>query len=179
MVAEAIGVDAPSNRLVTMLDEKGRPVQGVLVEWHERNSLKDLALTDQAAFKRLIASEEFREAMIGLDALDYLVNNLDRGTNFGNYLYEFTPDGKLKLTAIDHGLTFTSTKERANIDLYTRELPERYPPDLAANLEKLSKNRAEFIEKIRPFVGDAAVEGFVYRLDIMIKDMHAKQAHAT
>ncbi len=170
MVAEQLGIDAPRGKLVTIGDK-----QGVLIEWREQNSLSDLALQDPEGFKRLIESEAFREALQTTDALDYLINNLDRATNFGNYLYEFTPDGKLKLTPIDHALTFTSTRERASIDAYTRELPERYPPDLVQRLEQLSKNRAEFIEKIRPFVGDAAVEGFSHRLDIMIEDMHVKQ----
>jgi hypothetical protein len=170
MVAEKLGIDAPKGKLVTIGDQ-----QGVLIEWREQNSLSDLALQDPQGFKRLVESEAFKEALQTTDALDYLINNLDRGTNFGNYLYEFTPDGKLKLTPIDHALSFTGTKERASIEAYTRELPEQYPPDLVEHLEKLSKSRAEFIEKIRPFVGDAAVDGFVHRLDIMISDMHAKQ----
>lgn len=168
MVAEALGLDAPKGRLATIDGE-----QGVLVEWRASNSLKDLAITDPQGFMRLVRSKTFRDAMTSVDALDYLVNNLDRGTNFGNYLYEFTPDG-LKLTPIDHGLTFTSTKDRASIEAYTRDLPEKYPPDLAANLERLDRNRGEFVEKLRPFVGDAAVDGFVHRLDIMLEDMRMK-----
>jgi hypothetical protein len=81
----------------------------------------------------------------------------------------------LKLTPIDHGLSFTSTKRRASIGDWTRELPEHYPPKLAEKLETLSHDRAAFVEEIRKFVGDAAVDGFVERLDIMIADMHAKQ----
>ncbi len=173
MVAKELGHDAaPQGRLVTI---EGK--EGVLIEWRESNSLADLARKDHAAFKQLIESEQFREAMVSMDALDYLINNVDRGANFGNYLYEFQ-GGQLKLTPIDHALSFTSTKERANIEGFTRDLPEKYPPGLAEKLEGISRNRSEFIEKIRPFVGDAAVEGFVYRLDIMIKDMHSKQKPA-
>ncbi len=173
MVAKELGYEAaPQGQLVTI---EGK--QGVLIEWRESNSLADLARKDHAAFKRLIESQEFRDAMVNMDALDYLINNVDRGANFGNYLYEFQ-NGQLKLTPIDHALSFTSTKDRASIEGFTRDLPEKYPPDLVTKLEGISKNRAEFIEKIRPFVGDAAIEGFVHRLDIMIGDMHKKQQAA-
>lgn len=172
MVAEEIGVDAAKGRLVTI---DGEP--GVLIEWKDKNTLADLAIADPTEFRRLIASEEFRQAMMSVDALDYLVNNLDRGFNFGNYLYEFQ-GGKLKLTAIDHGLTFTATQERADVYAFTRGLPEEYPPDLVKSLERLDANRAAFIEKIRPYIGDAAVEGFNFRLDKMLADMRARQRTA-
>ncbi len=82
--------------------------------------------------------------------------------------------GKLTLTAIDHGLTFTSTKARADVTGYTRDLPETYPADLRANLRKMDQSRAEIAEKIRPFVGDEAVAGVMHRLDVMLNDMAAK-----
>ncbi|MGI8928514.1 MAG: hypothetical protein ACR2H0_03470 [Candidatus Limnocylindrales bacterium] len=168
--AIAVGVSAPRARLVTINGQKG-----VLVEWQQKNTLADLALTDRAAFDRLIKSEKFKDAMGSLDALDYLINNLDRALNFGNYLYEFLPNGTLKLTAIDHGLTFTSTKERASVVGWTRELPESYSADLKKNLTELGANRDAFIAQIRPFIGEEAVPGVLQRLDTMLSDMRAKE----
>ena len=174
IVAEEIKVPAPRGRLVTIRNQKGVLQKGVLIEWKEKNTLRDLAIADPTAFKRLVNSAEFKRAMTSLDALDYLINNLDRHMNFGNYVYEFLPNGDLKLTAIDHGLTFTSTKERADVTGYTRDLPDTYPPDLVTNLTTLEKNRAAVSERIRAFVGDEAVVGFNHRLDVMLRDMRAK-----
>jgi hypothetical protein len=170
MVAEQLGVEAAQGQLIEIDGKKG-----VLIEWQEKNTLRDLRIADEVAYKRLVESEQFRDAMTSLDALDYLINNLDRGLNTGNYLYEFQ-NGQLKLSVIDHGLTFTATKDRAEIAPFTRGLPEKYPPELVTKLEQLAANRTEFIEKLRPLVGDAAVEGFDHRLTVMINDMRAKNA---
>ena len=169
ITADEIGVAAAKARLVT-IDKK----PGVLIEWHPKNTLADLAITNYPEFLRLTNSEKFKAAMNNLDALDYLINNLDRARNFANYLYEFTPDGTLKLTAIDHGLTFTSTKERAQISGYTRDLPETYSPEMAQKLRDLSANRSDFVNKIQPFVGAEAIPGVLHRLDAMIADMTVK-----
>jgi hypothetical protein len=152
--------------------------QGVLIAWRDKNSLRDLALTDYAAFTRLIESEEFRQAMTSVDALDYLINNLDRGVNFGNYLYEFV-GGKLHLTPIDHGFAFTSTSERAEITGKTRGLPESYDPLLAGRLRELHNNPDDFLNKIEPFVGKQAIPGIRHRLERMYQDMVAKEQAGT
>jgi len=169
IAGEAIGVPVPDSRLATVGGE-----EGVLIAWHDKNSLFDLAAADPSGFIRLIGSEEFRGAMRSVDALDYLINNLDRGVNFANYLYEFQ-SGVLKVTPIDHALSFTSTAERADIVGQTRGLPESYPSDLAQKLKDLHANPEPFLEKIRPLVGDAAVDGVRHRLDVMYNDMLAKQ----
>jgi len=170
-VAKKLGYeDAPQGKLAT-IDGK----EGVLIEWKEKNSLADLANKHPDEFRQLIESDEYRQAMVTMDALDYLINNLDRGSNFGNYLYEFE-GGHLKLTPIDHALSFTATQERASIEGFTRELPKEYPQELVDNLTKISKDRAAFMDEIRPLVGDTAAKGFEHRLDIMIKDMQSKQA---
>ncbi|MBA2382978.1 MAG: hypothetical protein H0V73_12780 [Chloroflexi bacterium] len=171
---EALGIDSPDVRVAT-ITRGGVQEKVVLVEWHAKKSLQDLFDENKPAFQRLVESEQFRQAITSLDALDYLINNLDRARNFGNYLYEFLPDGSLKLTPIDHALSFTSTKERADIEGWTRGLPEFYPAKLAAKLHELRANRDAFIEKIRPLVGDEAIPGVIHRLDVMIQDMIEKE----
>jgi hypothetical protein len=172
MAAWELGIQIPGARLVTIGTQ-----QGVLIEWHDKNSLRDLALTDYAAFTKLIESEEFRQAMTSVDALDYLINNVDRGVNFGNYLYEFV-DGKLHLTPIDHGLSFTSTSERAEITGKARGLPESYDPLLAGRIRDLHKNPEDFLSRIEPFVGKQAIPGIRLRLERMYRDTLVKEQAA-
>ncbi|HXK39456.1 MAG TPA: hypothetical protein VJ837_01355, partial [Candidatus Paceibacterota bacterium] len=170
IAAQELGIPSAKAKLVTIDGQKG-----VLIEWHAKNTLEDLKVQDRAAFDRLVNSEKFKQAMRGVDALDYLIDNLDRSHNWANYLYEFTPTGELQITVIDNALTFTSTKGRADIVGSTRGLPESYSPDLVTKIRDLSKNRDEFVEKISPLVGNEAIPGVLYRLDMMLKDIEAKE----
>jgi hypothetical protein len=172
IAAEALGIETPDVDLV-----KIGTMSGSLTKWEPRQSLWDLKDSDPDLFQEIIRSPEFKQAQAGIDALDYLVNNLDRGQNFGNYLIELTPEGKLvSLVPIDHDLTFTSTGMRTNLPDWTRPLPYEYSPQMQTKLQELAANREAFIEAIRPLVGDAAIPGVERRLNELLKDMRDKQA---
>jgi hypothetical protein len=122
-------------------------------------------------FRQLQKDRNFYEAWHNVQALDYLINNLDRMQNFGNYLIELGPQGEFrKLIPIDSELSFTSTSERAIIFRKTEVLEKivLYEP-MIDKLIELGKNRSSFQAEIEPLVGKEAVAGVMNRLDQLIK----------
>lgn len=174
LTAGRLGIETPNVDLVRL---GTRP--GSMTEWIGLNSLGRLEKSDNAEFQRIVKSEEFRKLRATVDALDYLTNNLDRNRNYGNYLFELGPDGKvIRVVPIDHDLTFTSTVGRANLEAYTRPLPDTYTPDMVDKLVRLSADRQAFIDEITPLVGKEAIPGVLHRLDILLNDAQLKQPAA-
>ncbi len=164
MAADALGVFTPRVELVTIGNEHGS-----LTEWHQAESLGDWANANRAEFAELKQSPEFRRDMDAIDTLDYLINQVDRRQNLGNYLVEFTPDGTfVRLVPIDNELSFTSTRERAKVGQFAADLPTQVPAEMQARLERLGKDRAAFVEAIKPLVGEEAIPGVLHRLDLLL-----------
>jgi hypothetical protein len=171
IAASVLGISTPEVRLVSINGRKGS-----LTPWVQPKgggqvmSLADFALQDEARFNALQKTPEFKQALSGIQALDYLINNLDRVNNTGNYLIELDDKQRFKaLIPIDQELAFTHTSDRAIIPLKTGQMPDRWTPELADKVAKLHENPGEFIRKIRPLVGDAALDGVMARLS----DLHA------
>lgn len=182
-----LGLDTPGVELVEL--EGGT---GSLTKWIEPKNKTKPELMSLADYLRptektsdleadqrlddLKGKPEFQEAWNNIQALDYLINNVDRYQNFGNYLIEFTPSGEfLRLTPIDSELSYTTTEGRAVIEKKTSFLEDiSYTQTMADKVRELGKNRAAFADKIRPLVGDAAVEGVMTRLDQLITDANKK-----
>lgn len=172
IAATRLGIDTPAVQVVTV---DGIP--GSLTEWRSGGyeSLGKMATTDQAQLKAVIRSEEFLRQKAAIDALDYLVNNLDRGQNLGNYMVKLRPDGSVEhVLPIDHDLTFTSSMARAMIEDRTAGLPATYSDEIATRLRSLSADRAAFTQQIRPLVGDEAIPGVLHRLDELVADIELK-----
>lgn len=169
--AQTLGVDTPGVQLVVINGRKGS-----LTEWVEgTQSLADFAREKPAEYAAMKRTPEFEQAMASIHALDYLINNLDRVQNLGNYLIELTPDGKfMSLKPIDSELSFTSTRARAIIPQKTSGLPETYSPDMAARIKRLHEDSAAFIDTIRPLVGDRAIPGVMHRLGELYNDAVAR-----
>ena len=173
LVATELGLFTPHVELVVINGRKGS-----LTEWVEQISLQELT-KDRPRFDALTRSPEFQRARDVIEAFDYLVNNVDRVNNKGNYLVEFKPDGSFgRLIPIDHDLTFTSSRARAQITEFASGLPKAYSAETKAALEKLQANRDAFKESIRPLVGDEAIEGFVQRLDELVADARLSDARS-
>ena len=114
----------------------------------------------------------FRDAWNNIQAVDFLINNLDRVQNYGNYLIELEADGSTfkRLVPIDSELSFTTTAERAVIEKKTEFLDRIDLSDaMIDRLLKLSAERHQFADQIRPLVGDVAVEGVIHRLDQLVE----------
>ncbi|HUP87404.1 MAG TPA: hypothetical protein VM143_17265 [Acidimicrobiales bacterium] len=170
-VANQLGIDTPEVRSVVIGNEKGS-----LTRWEGGTiSLKKLRDKDPDAFRRVVSSSEYRRQRNAIDALDYLTNNVDRGQNLGNLLVQLDTHGELvRLIPVDHDLTFTSTIEHAVIENFTRPLPPEYSPEMRANLERLSADRAKLIEVLTPLVGERAIPGVLHRLDELVVDAKRK-----
>lgn len=167
IAAGALGVATPEVRLVSI---NGR--RGSLTTWIEPKggghvmTLSDFRDNHQAEFVAMKETPAFKQALGGIQALDYLINNLDRVNNTGNYMIELDEHRQFKaLIPIDQELSFTHTGERAIIAKKTEFFPEQWTPALAEKVAKLKANPGEFITKIRPLVGDGAVAGVLKRLD--------------
>ena len=166
--------------------------EGSLTEWVEKvgpNGEKTISLadylrptkdtTDVDAHNRLVdlrKEKGFAEAWANVQALDFLINNVDRYQNFGNYLVEFDAAGNFKaLLPIDSELSFTATAGRAVIELKTSFLENlTYSQATADKIRELSANREAFADQIRPLVGDQAVAGVMARLDELVADADRK-----
>ena len=178
MAAEKLGIATPKVKLVEINGRKGS-----LTEWVEPTatvnkvmSLEDFSTKHRLLYDNMVGGKDFKAAMAGIDALDYLINNLDRGQNLGNYMIEVDQHNNfVGLKPIDHDLTFTSTRGRAVTENWTRDLPESYSPDMIKRLRDLDAGRGAFLESIRPLVGDEAIPGVARRLDELITDMWAKE----
>ncbi|HEX5013959.1 MAG TPA: hypothetical protein VFV72_07330 [Candidatus Limnocylindrales bacterium] len=172
LAAKDLGFRTPH---VELVDIGGR--KGSLTEWWEMESIEDFAKRDEPAFQALQATPEFKHARARLDALDFLINNVDRGLNTGNYLIEFGPDGSFKdLHPLDSELSFTSTVERARVGVYANDLPRTYDAEMIGNLQDIGRNRQAFVDKLRPLVGDEAIPGILARLDQLLGDAAMKGA---
>ena len=164
VASEALGLPTPHVELVQIGSERGS-----LTDWVQQESLESYIKRDPAGFAELRHEPEFKAAQDAIDTLDFLINNVDRAQNKGNYLIEFGPDGRFKtLTPIDSELSFTSTKERARVGQYANDLPATMSADMAERLGRLSRNREAFVEAIRPLVGEAAIPGVLDRLDTLL-----------
>jgi hypothetical protein len=172
LAAKDLGFRTPHVELVEIGGRKGS-----LTEWWDMESIEDFAKRDEAAFQALQATPEFKHARARLDALDFLINNVDRGLNTGNYLIEFGPDGSFKdLHPLDSELSFTSTVERARVGVYANDLPRTYDSEMIAKLQDIGRDRQAFVDKLRPLVGDEAIPGILGRLDQLLADAAAKGA---
>ncbi len=175
ITAEALGIRTPHVELVTIGGERG-----TVTEWWDQQSLADYVKADPGGFNALRRTEAFRASMARIDTLDYVINQVDRVQNLGNYLIEFHPDGTFKdLHPIDNELSFTSTRERAKVGAYAHDLPESYDDATVKKLEALGRDRNGFIERIAPLVGDEAVPGVLHRLDALLADMRVKRRTGT
>ncbi len=170
--AGELGVGTPE---VSLVEINGR--KGSLTKWVDSGpggevmGLDKFAARDAKAFEALQQTPEFAEALSGIQALDYLVNNVDRVNNLGNYMIEVGPEGSFKsLIPIDQELSFTSTGRRAIIPGKTSFMPGRWTPELAEHVAALHDDPAAFVTKIRPLVGDKAVSGVLYRLNQLYAD---------
>lgn len=171
LAAKALEVRTPKVELVRI-----GGLEGSLTEWWPTESLARLSKRDPATYGRIVGSPEFKKAQASIDALDYLVNNLDRNQNLGNYLIQLDSHGNfVSLAPIDHDLTFTSTGMRAKLPDYTRGFPSEYPAALAGKLLQLERTLPQFLESIRPLVGDEALRGVERRLRELLVDMDTKQ----
>ncbi len=170
-VATRLGIDTPRVRSVSIGTEKGS-----LTAWEGgTTSLAKLKENDPEGFRRVVSSSEYRRQRNGIDAVDYLMNNVDRGQNLGNLLVELDAHGELvRLIPVDHDLTFTSTVEHIKIPTHTRPLPPEYSPEMHANLERLSADRVKLIEALTPLVGEGAIPGVLHRLDELVADAKRK-----
>ena len=140
-------------------------------------SLQDFIHRDATAFYELRSTPEFKHAQARLDALDFLINNVDRGQNKGNYMIEFDGNGKFKdLHPVDSELSFTSTKERARVGQFANDLPATFDSEMIAKLNDVSADRQAFVEKLRPLVGDEAIPGILHRLDQLLGHAATKGA---
>jgi hypothetical protein len=109
--------------------------------------------------------------MSGIEALDYLINNVDRVRNLGNYMIRLGPKDEFRgLVPIDQELSFTSTRQRAIVYGKTGMMPTQWTRDLAERVAALHANPAAFVTKIRPLVGDDAVGGVIKRLGELYDD---------
>ncbi|HEX7223321.1 MAG TPA: hypothetical protein VF231_08715, partial [Candidatus Limnocylindrales bacterium] len=172
MASTALGIRTPHVELVKIGKQ-----EGTLTEWWGGQSLADLAVADPAGFALLKQTEPYRQAMAKIETLDYLINNVDRVQNLGNYLLQVNDDGSFRdLVPIDSELSFTSTAERARVGRFANDLPATYDQTTAQKLEDLSRDRNAFVEKIRPLVGDEAIPGVLDRLDKLMADMLAKRS---
>ena len=169
--AQTLGVDTPGVQLVVINGRKGS-----LTKWVEgTQSLADFARDKPAEFAAMRRTPEFEQAMANVHALDYLINNLDRVQNLGNYLLQLTPDGKfMSLKPIDSELSFTTTQERAIIAQKTSGLPQTYTPDMAARIKRLHDDPQAFKDTIRPLVGELAIPGVLHRLGELYNDAVAR-----
>ena len=115
--------------------------------------------------------------MDGIHALDYLVNNLDRGNNIGNVLVKLAPDGEtvLHVIPIDHDLTYTGTQARTRLQGRTYGLPDYYTTELAQKLRDLGTHRNDFAKLVEPLVGAEAIPGVMHRLDELLQDLAIKE----
>jgi hypothetical protein len=171
IAAKALGIDTPDVQLVEIGGRKGS-----LTPWVEPKgggqvmSLADYAMQDEDRFNRLQKTPAFKQALSSIQALDYLINNLDRVNNTGNYLIELDANKQFKaLIPIDQELAFTHTSDRAIIPLKTGQMPDKWTAELASKVKELHENPGEFKTKIRPLVGDAALDGVMARLN----ELHA------
>ena len=170
LVAKALDIVTPHVELVVIGGKKGS-----LTEWVEQISLQQLATKQEPVFNALRELPAFRQARETIETFDYLVNNVDRLNNKGNYLVEFDAKGQFaRLIPIDHDLTFTSTRARAQITEFASGMPRSFSPEMVTHLKKLWSNREQFAESIRPLVGDEAVEGFLHRLDELVAAAEAQ-----
>ena len=171
--AEALGVATPAVELVVINGRKGS-----LTEWVDgAQSFGKWVMANQAEFSSLKRTPEFVAAMAEINALDYLINNVDRVQNLDNYLIEFTPDGKFKsLTPIDSELSLTSTEKRAIIPLKAGGLPDRYSPKVASRLAQLHADPSQFTSQILPLVGERAIPGVLSRCNELYTDAVNKGA---
>ncbi|HJP89119.1 MAG TPA: hypothetical protein VJ850_08805 [Candidatus Limnocylindrales bacterium] len=167
IAAKALGIDTPEVELVEFQGRKGS-----LTPWVEGKagsqvmSLAEYAGQDPQRFYDLQDTPAFRKAIGSIQALDYLINNVDRVSNTGNYLIELDENHQFKsLIPIDQELAFTHTSDRAIIQDKTGSFPKVWTKELAEKVAKLHENPTEFIAKIRPLVGDAAVAGVLSRLN--------------
>ncbi|MEO8273637.1 MAG: hypothetical protein ABI620_06200 [Chloroflexota bacterium] len=178
IAAGALGLATPEVRLVQI---NGR--RGSLTDWIEPKGGGEImtlgAFRDQnpARFVAMKETPAFKAALSGIQALDYLINNVDRVNNTGNYMIELDAQKQFKaLIPIDQELSFTHTTDRAIVAKKTGFFPEHWTPALADKVAKLKENPSEFITKIRPLVGDAAVAGVLARLDQLHADGVRRQA---
>ena len=178
MAAGELEIGTPGVELVSIGGRKGS-----LTEWveqtgpdgHKTMSLGDYLrptkeTTDIEATQRLQELQRqpgFAEAWANVQALDFLINNVDRYQNFGKYLVELDTTGNFKaLLPIDSELSFTTTSGRAVIEKKTSFLEGlSYSQTMADNLRDLGQRREAFADQIRPLVGDAAVAGVMARLE--------------
>ena len=187
IAAGELDIATPGVELVSIGGRKGS-----LTEWVEQtgpDGRKTMSLGDylrptketsdleaHQRLRELQTENGFAEAWANIQALDYLINNVDRFQNFGNYLIEFDSAGKFAaLLPINSELSFTTTSGRAVIEMKTSFLEGlTYTQASADKLRELGAHRDTFADQIRPLVGDAAVEGVMARLDLLIADANRK-----
>jgi hypothetical protein len=168
-VAGRLGIETPEVKLVTIDGQTGS-----LTKWIDGSrTLEDLRQFEPQVYQAVVGSKEYQDARAAIATLDYLINNLDRGSNLGNYLVFLNSDGSLaRLMPIDGDLTFTSSPERAVIQPYTTGLPKSYSPQMVEHLRHLDANRDTLRAALLPLVGEEAFAGVLHRLDELLADVN-------
>jgi hypothetical protein len=175
VVADRLDIDTPR---VEIVEYEGKV--GSLQEWREvarTTTLIDLRSADPAAYARVLASPEYQRLRSDLDALDHVLDNLDR--NDGNLFIELDDAGKVsRITAIDHDYTLTASTKRYVDELGTwaRALPDRYSRTMYENLKRITSDPESFRRALASYVTESEAEAAIARARQVTADIEAKVA---
>jgi hypothetical protein len=175
IVARQLDIDTPD---IQVVEYDGKI--GSLQEWRKGKNaatLTELKRTDPARHAEVVASPEYQRMRSDLDALDHVLDNLDR--NDGNLMIEMDEAGKVtRITAIDHDLTFSANADRFFDELgsWARALPEKYNRATYDKLKKLTADPDALRRALGPHVSSAEIDAALARADQVITDIETKLA---
>jgi hypothetical protein len=175
IVARQLDIDTPD---IQVVEYDGKI--GSLQEWRKGKNaatLTELRRTDPARHAEVVASPEYQRMRSDLDALDHVLDNLDR--NDGNLMVEMDEAGKVtRITAIDHDLTFSASANRYFDELGTwaRALPEKYNRATYDKLKKLTADPDALRRALGPHVTSAEIDAALARANQVVADIETKLA---
>jgi hypothetical protein len=175
IVARQLDIDTPD---IQVVEYDGKI--GSLQEWRKGTNaatLTELKRTDPARHAEVVASPEYQRMRSDLDALDHVLDNLDR--NDGNLMIEMDEAGKVtRITAIDHDLTFSANADRYFDELgsWARALPEQYNRATYDKLKKLTADPDALRRALGPHVSSAEIDAALARANQVITDIETKLA---
>jgi hypothetical protein len=151
---------------------------------HRIISLSSMYDREREAFLRLYQTRAFQSQRQDIAALDYVLNNLDRGENWGNYLAELDSNGELvRLIPIDHDLTLPARRERIRVPMgprarepWTEGIPGQITRGLYERLRRMSQNRAALRRRMAQYLQPEEIDGAFARLDEMLADIDRRRA---
>jgi hypothetical protein len=165
-LSEALGIATPKVRLVEIDGQVGSLQQWV----PNATSMGELGRSNPEAHQRVLADPEYQRQRAGVDALDYLMNNLDR--NSGNLLVITDDQGNFKqLVPIDHDLTFTPGQERTVMEGWARGLPDQYDPAIRLKLAQMAADPQALRDRLESVLPAAEVDAVMHRLNDLLGDM--------